>query len=72
MLRHQNIVALRHSGWSDHHNAFYLALDYVPYSLDRYLAGQYRHTMGELDPYRVMRELSEAVKGGGILGHGTE
>ena len=61
MLRHQNIVTLRHSGWSDYQNAFYLALDYVPYSLDGYLAGQYRHTMGELDPYRLMRELSEAL-----------
>ena len=61
MLRHQNIVALRQSGWSDSVNAFFLVLDYVPYSLDKYLAGQFRQPIGDLDPYRVMRELAEAL-----------
>ena len=60
-LRHQNIVGLRQSGWSDSEKAFFLVLDYVPYSLDGYLAGQLRHTIGDLDIFRVMRELAEAL-----------
>lgn len=61
MLRHPNIVGLRQSGWSDAWNSFYLVLDYVPYSLDMYLGGHLRKTIGDLDHYRVMRELSEAL-----------
>ena len=61
MLRHPNIVGLRHSGWSDSWDTFYLVLDYVPYSLDMYLAGDLAQTIGALDPYRVMRELAEAM-----------
>lgn len=60
-LRHQNIVGLRHSGWSDSESAFFLVLDYVPYSLDGYLAGQLQQTIGDLDTFRVMRELAEAL-----------
>ena len=61
MLRHQNIVGFRYAGWSESRSVFYLVLDYVPYSLDRYLAGDLAQTIGDLDHYRVMRELSEAL-----------
>ena len=61
MLRHQNIVGFRHAGWSEARGAFYLVLDYVPYSLDRYLAGELARTFGELDHYRIVRELTEAL-----------
>ena len=60
-LSHQNIVGLRHSGWSDSDGAFYLVLDYLPYSLDRYLKGELHSQLGNFQPYRVMRELAEAL-----------
>ena len=60
-LSHPNIVGLRHRGWSDSESAFYLVLDYLPYSLDRYLNGDRSPQYGNIEPYRVMRELAEAV-----------
>ena len=60
-LSHPNIVELRHSGWSDSDGAFYLVLDYLPYSLDRYLKGELHPQLGNFQPYRVMRELAEAL-----------
>ena len=60
-LRHPNIVTLRHSGWSESEQAFYLVFDYLPYSLDRYLRGEQRSQYGNIEPYRVMRELAEAL-----------
>ena len=41
-LRHPNIVGLRNSGWSIDENAFYIVLDFIPYSLDRHLRGKSR------------------------------
>ena len=38
-LSHPNIVGMRDSGYLDHEDTFYLALDYLPYSLDGYLKG---------------------------------
>ena len=60
-LRHGNIVGLRHSGWSASEQAFYLVLDYLPYSLDRYLKAPDRSAVGELQPYRIMRDLADAL-----------
>ena len=60
-LRHSNIVTLKHSGWSDSEQAFYLVFDYLPYSLDKYLKGEQRSQYGNIEPYRVMRELAEAL-----------
>ena len=60
-LSHRNIVGLRHRGWSDSESAFYLVLDYLPYSLDRHLNGDRPPLYANIEPYRVMRELAEAV-----------
>ena len=60
-LRHPNIVTLRHSGRSEDERAFYLVFDYLPYSLDKYLRGEQRSQYGRIEPYRVMRELAEAL-----------
>ena len=60
-LRHPNIVRLRGCGWSDKEKAFYIVLDYMPHSLDRYLKGKRRSKSVKIDPYRVVRELAEAV-----------
>ena len=60
-LRHPGIVGLRSSGWSESEGAFYLVLDYQPYSLDRYLRKELRSQLGDLDPFRIMRELAEAL-----------
>ncbi len=61
MLRHQNIVGFRHAGWAESRSAFYLVLDYAPYSLDKYLAGELKKIVRDLDHYRIMRELLEAL-----------
>ena len=50
MLSHHNIVRLLHSGWSESHSAFYLVLDYLPYSLNRYLNGEIQSQLNGFDP----------------------
>lgn len=60
-LQHPNIVELRHSGWSESEGAFFLVLDYLPYSLEKYLNGEPNSCNGNFRPYRVIRELAEAV-----------
>lgn len=60
-LRHPNIVRLLSSNWPDDGNSPYLVLEYQPYSLDRYLKGELRSQLGGFQPYRVMRELAEAL-----------
>ena len=60
-LAHPSIVRLRHSGWSDTEGVFYLVLDYLPYSLDKFLSGEQQGHSGNIDPYRVIRELGEAI-----------
>lgn len=60
-LRHTNIVRLLNSNWSDADKAFYLVLEYQPYSLDMYLRGELRSQLSEFEPYRVMRGLAEAL-----------
>lgn len=60
-LNHPNIARLAHSGWSEAEEAFYLVLDYFPYSLDMYLKGEIRSQLRDFDIYRTMRELSEAL-----------
>ena len=58
-LSHPNIVGMRDSGYLDHEDTFYLALDYLPYSLDGYLKGS--SPLAKFEPYRAMRELAEAL-----------
>lgn len=60
-LNHPNIVALRHSGLLDDESAFYLVLDYLPYSLDACLRDGSPAQPDNFDPYRVMRELAQAL-----------
>ena len=60
-LKHPNIVGLLNSNWSEHVESFYLVLEYLPYSLDRFLKGELQSQLGTLEPYRVMRELAEAL-----------
>lgn len=61
LLRHQNVVSLLQSGWSDSAECFYLVLSYLPCSLDGYLNGDGLFSWGHLDHYRVMRELTQAL-----------
>lgn len=60
-LNHPNIVALRHSGLLADERAFYLVLDYLPNSLDACLMDGSQVESGNFDPYRVMRELAQAL-----------
>ena len=60
-LRHQNIISLQQSGWSDTEKCFYLVLDYVPYSLKDYLEGEPGPQLDNFSPYMAIRELAEAV-----------
>ena len=60
-LRHPNIVRLLHCNWPLDGNPPYLVLEYHPYSLDRYLNGELRSVLSGFEPYRVMRELAEAL-----------
>ena len=61
LLRHQNVVSLLQSGWSDAAGCFFLALSYLPHSLDGYLNGKASSKLGHLDRYRMMRELTQAL-----------
>ena len=38
-LPHPNIVRMRNSRWSEAEGVHYIVLDYLPFSLDRYLKG---------------------------------
>ena len=60
-LRHPNIVSLQQSGWSDIGECFFLILDYLPYSLDRYLKGDLDQSLGNFNPYSSIRELAAAI-----------
>ena len=60
-LRHPNIVRLLNSSWPDDGKSPFLVLEYQPYSLDRYLKGELQSQLGGFQPYRVMRELAEAL-----------
>lgn len=60
-LRHPNIVSILNSDWADSNESPYLVLEYLPYSLDRYLKGELQSQLGDFDSYRVMRELAEAL-----------
>ena len=59
-LSHPNIVGLRDSGWSDGQNAFYIVLDYLPYSLDVHLAGTPALPI-PIEKYPIMRDLAHAL-----------
>ena len=60
-LQHSNIIGLRQSGWSDAQKCFYLVLDYVPYSLEKYLEGHSGPQSDNFNTYRAVRELAGAV-----------
>ncbi|MDE0397250.1 MAG: AAA domain-containing protein [Candidatus Poribacteria bacterium] len=60
-LTHPNIVRMRGSRWSESDQAYYIVLDYVPYSLDRYLRGELKGQISGFDMFRVMREMAEAL-----------
>ena len=60
-LNHPNIVRLRESGSLDDQAAFYLILDYLPYSLDAHLKGDLPSQLTNIDQYRMMRELAQAL-----------
>lgn len=60
-LRHKNIVALHHSGWDERQNAFFIVLEYLPYTLDQYLNGQLQQQLGELPVHRIIRQLADAL-----------
>ena len=60
-LTHPNIVRMRNSRWSEAEGAYYIVLDYLPFSLDRYLKGELSTQLSGFEPYRVMREIAEAL-----------
>ena len=60
-LRHPNIICLQQSGWSYTEKCFYLVLDYVPYSLERYMEDEPGPQLDNFNPYRAIRELAGAV-----------
>ena len=60
-LDHDNVVNLLHSAWSDEERAFYLVLEYLPYSLDGALQGRFKAQLGDVDRFRVMREIAAAL-----------
>ena len=60
-LNHPNVVALRDSGLLDGGGPFYLALDYLPYSLADCLQGDAAARPENFDPHRIMRELAQAL-----------
>ena len=60
-LRHPNIVRLLYSSWPDDGASPFLVLEFHQYSLDRYLKGEFQSQLGGFKPYRIMRELGEAI-----------
>lgn len=60
-LTHPNIVRMRDCQWSESEKAYYIVLDYVPYSLDGYLKGKHKGQISGFDKYKVMREVAEAL-----------
>ena len=58
-LRHPNVVGMRERGWWPDEDAFYVVLDYHPYSLEQVLRGE-SGTVA-VDSYRVMRQMAEAL-----------
>lgn len=60
-LTHANIVKMLGSDWAASDNSFYIVLDYIPYSLDRYLRDELGARFSNLDPYPLMRQLADAL-----------
>lgn len=60
-VTHPNIVRMRDCQWSESEKAYYIVLDYVPYSLDSFLKGELKGKLSGFDKYRVMREIAEAL-----------
>ena len=60
-LRHPNVVEMLGGAWSESVGAFYLVLDYSPYSLDKAMRGEGGAALGGFDKYRVIRQLADAL-----------
>ena len=60
-LAHPNIVRMRSGRWSESEQAYYIVLDYLPYSLDSYLKGELGAQLNGLDTYKIMREIAQAI-----------
>ena len=60
-LRHPNVVEMLGGAWSESVGAFYLVLDYSPYSLDKVMRGEGGAALGGFDKYRVIRRLADAL-----------
>ena len=60
-LRHPNVVEMLGGAWSESAGAFYLVLDYSPYSLDKLMRGEVGSALGGFDKYRVIRQLADAL-----------
>ena len=60
-LRHPNVVEMLGGAESAAAGAFYLVLDYSPYSLDKFMRGEVGAALGGFDKYRVIRQLADAL-----------
>ena len=60
-LRHPNVVEMLGGAWSESVGAFYLVLDYSPYSLDKAMRGEGGAALGGFDKHRVIRRLADAL-----------
>ncbi len=60
-LHHPNIVRMIHSGWWESERAFYLVLDWLPYTLDSSSKNELQAQIGSFDHYSVISQLAKAV-----------
>ena len=60
-LTHPNVVEMLGGAWSEDRGAFYLVLDYLPYSLDGAMRGEGGSALGGFDKYRIIRQLADAL-----------
>ena len=58
-LRHPNVVGMRERGWWEDEEAFYVVLDYHPFSMDQVLRGESGTPVVEF--HSVMRQLAEGL-----------
>ena len=58
-LRHRNVVGMRERGWWMEERAYYVVLDYHPYSLEHVLRGD--AGAPTVDSHAVVRELAEGL-----------
>ena len=58
-LRHPNVVSMREQGWWADEGAFYVVLDYHPFSLEQVLRGESGAPAVDFHP--IMRQLAEGL-----------